>query len=593
MLESELEASDPTLLDQLLLEQEAFRGFIDFTEAASHVHSIDSLAALALNTLQTLIPGSNVVLTELTPTHWRLWHWTNNLAPDLLAMARQHGFPLDTPVFVDLLQTGQPSFTDGWDAERQGVPNTQQFEAVAHYPIVQQGLVVAAIGLAVTDKKHWSEGQKAVIRSVGRSFSLLYDRVAITEQSRRQQQEAEDRVRALEVLIQLTQERLDDADPYALIRRAQALVLDLLPPGFAAYYEPRGERWTLLAQTRPAGSESLQAVIDAGLPVGETPSFDYVAETREPSFVEVYAQDTDVDPEVVRHVAAHATLPLLVAGQLRGLFSLPMFETRSWTAADRVLLITTVHTLGLVIERLERVREMAKVNAELQSANEELEAFSYSASHDLRTPVRHVKGFAELAQKALERAESEKVGDNLAVISQAADRMYSMIDAMLALSRVGRAELHFRPVPLDALVRQAQQDVALEFPDQVVTWQIGGLPTVWADITLLQQVLTNLLSNAVKFAAAGRPLSIRMWAEEQPREVKIFVQDTGVGFDEQYGARLFGAFQRLHSQQEFPGVGIGLATVRRIITRHGGKVWADGRLGEGATFGFSLPKEKE
>jgi signal transduction histidine kinase len=591
MLDSELETSSPpVLLQQLMLEQEALRVFVDFTEAASHLEDVDSLARLALQTLQTLIPGSNVVLTELTPTHWQLRHWTDNLAPELLAMAQRQGFPLETPVFADLLETGEPSFTDGWDEEKQKVPNTGQFEAVAHYPIVQRGQVVAAIGLAVTDQSYWSEGQKAIIRSVGRSFSLLYERVAIAEQTRRQRVEAEDRVSALEALMGLTQEQLDDTDPYALIRRAQVLVLDLLPPGFAAYYEPRGGRWTLVAQARHAGSALLQAAIDAGLPLGQTPSFDHVAETREPSFVEVYASATDVDPEVAKDVAAHATLPLLVDGQLRGLFNLPLFESRNWTAADRVLLITTVHTLGLVIERLERAREMARVNAELQSANEELEAFSYSASHDLRTPVRHVKGFAELSQRALERAELEKVGANLTVISQAADRMYSMIDAMLALSRVGRAELKLRPVQLGALVEQARQDVELEFPDRAVTWQVAPLPTVQADATVLQQVMTNLLSNAVKFAAVERPLSVRVWAEQRPLEVAVFVQDTGVGFDPAYGTRLFGAFQRLHNQREFSGTGVGLATVRRIITRHGGKVWAEGRLNEGATFGFSLPR---
>jgi signal transduction histidine kinase len=356
---------------------------------------------------------------------------------------------------------------------------------VARSPIVQRGQVVAAIGLAVTDQPHWNEGQKAIVRLVGRSFSLLYERAAI----------------------------------------------------------------------------------DAGFPLGQTLSFDHVSKTRGPSFVKVYAQHTDVDSEVAKDVVAHATLPLLVDRRLRGLFNLPLFETRSWTAAERVLLIT----------------------AELQSANEELEAFSYSASHDLRTPVRHIKGVRGAESAG---AGSGRVGEGGSRLTgrepHAADRMYSMIDAMLALSRVCWAELKLRPVKLRALVEQARQDVQLEFPARAVTWQVARLPKVQADATVLQQVMTNLLSNAVKFAAAERPLSVRVWAEQRPLEVAVFVQDTGVDFNPEYGTRLFGAFQRLHNQREFSGTGIGLATVRRIMTRHGGKVWPEGRLNEGATFAFSL-----
>jgi len=167
---------------ELELEQASMQTFVQFTEAASQISDLDELALLALETLRSLLPGSNVVLTELTPTHWHLRQWTDNLDPELLAMARQQGFPLDTPVFAELLRTGEPSFTDAWDEHEQEVAHTAQFQAVAHYPIHQGGHVVAAIGVAVTNRRFWTEAQQAIVRSVGRSFTFLYDRLSVAQQ---------------------------------------------------------------------------------------------------------------------------------------------------------------------------------------------------------------------------------------------------------------------------------------------------------------------------------------------------------------------------------------------------------------------------
>lgn len=571
-------------------EQSASRVFIQFTEAASQLNQVDDLGRLALKTLQALMPDSSAVVYELASTHWHPRVWTENLNPKLLAVLQQ-GLPLTTPIFAQMVERQAPVFVDGWTESDQGVAHTEQFQTVAAYPIVQQDQVCAVLSVALQTSRAWTESQQTLIRAVGRSFSLLYDRISAARQVRTQKEEAEHRVQALEALMELTQGVGTATDPLTLIRQAQELTLGLLPPGFAAYYEAQDGRWRLLAQTGEAGSASLQAAIDRGFPIGHTPSFDLVAQTGEPAFVDTYIQDTDVSAGEAKHIAAHATLPLLVGRQLRGIFNLPMFQHHRWTAADRALLMTTVQYLGLMLERAQSFEALTASNQELQASNEELEAFTYSASHDLRTPVRHVMGFAELAQKALEKTPNEKAQKYLDVVKQGAQRMNALIDGMLVLSRSGRQEINLQPVVLNDLVSQARRDVAREFAGHPVRWQISDLPLVKGDRGLLQQVLTNLLSNAVKYSSKRALSEVRVWSEENASEWCIHVQDNGVGFDPTYAQKLFGIFQRLHTEREFNGTGVGLATVKRIVLKHGGRVSAESIDHQGATFSFTLPKK--
>ena len=298
-----------------------------------------------------------------------------------------------------------------------------------------------------------------------------------------------------------------------------------------------------------------------------------------------------------RPVQAATAFQIRLHGQPLGILAIGLFDQRDWTPMDRAVLETAVYSLGLVLERAQsigtladRTAELERANQDLHAANEELEAFTYSASHDLRTPVRHVKGFTEMAARALDKGDLDKARRHHQIVSEAADRMTALIDAMLVLSRAARTPIHLREVALETLVAQAQRDAQMEFPDRQVNWTVGTLPTVQADPQLLQQVLTNLLSNAVKYGQGQESVSVEVWAKERPGEVQVFVRDHGAGFNPDYADKLFGVFQRLHRQEEFQGTGVGLATVRRLVTRHGGRVWAEGRLGEGATFGFSLPR---
>jgi light-regulated signal transduction histidine kinase (bacteriophytochrome) len=247
-------------------------------------------------------------------------------------------------------------------------------------------------------------------------------------------------------------------------------------------------------------------------------------------------------------------------------------------------------------ERIQKLNEELQQRAELlQVANDELESFSYSVSHDLRAPLRHIHGFVDLLRKDSSLEKDETSQRYMGIIAKAAREMGMLIDDLLALSRTGRAEMHPSEVNMRDLIDQIIQERELECLDRDVTWKIGPLPGVGGDASLLRLVWTNLLDNALKYTRRsehavieiGQVINEKNGAPE--REVVFFVRDNGVGFDMNYASKLFGVFQRLHRVEDFEGTGIGLANVQRIVHRHGGRVWAEAKVGSGATFYFSMP----
>jgi light-regulated signal transduction histidine kinase (bacteriophytochrome) len=235
--------------------------------------------------------------------------------------------------------------------------------------------------------------------------------------------------------------------------------------------------------------------------------------------------------------------------------------------------------------------ELTKRAADLEAANKELESFTYSVSHDLRAPLRHVAAYAELLQKQSASVLDDKARRYMAMILEAAKRMGTLVDDLLGFSRIGRAEARITAVNLDSVVREVIAELGQDTKDRDIAWTIGALPLCYGDRSMLKLVIMNLLSNAVKFTR-GRPRAkIEIGcADGKDDQVEIFVKDNGAGFDMSYVHKLFGVFQRLHRAEEFEGTGIGLATVQRIIHRHGGTVRAKGAVDQGATLYFSLPK---
>ncbi len=243
--------------------------------------------------------------------------------------------------------------------------------------------------------------------------------------------------------------------------------------------------------------------------------------------------------------------------------------------------------LGIVLRKAE---EMAMLAGELRESNKELESFSYSVSHDLRAPLRHIAGYTELLGELEGQQLSERGKRFLVNISDAARFAGVLVDNLLSFSQMGRAALHMTDVDLGALVSSIREEMRPDYEQRDVEWRIQPLPVVVADAAFIHMVLRNLVSNALKYSSRRDKAVIEMGAEQRADEIVVFIRDNGVGFDMQYSNKLFGVFQRLHRMEEFEGTGIGLASVRRIIERHGGRVWAEGRIDHGATFYFALPR---
>jgi signal transduction histidine kinase len=240
-----------------------------------------------------------------------------------------------------------------------------------------------------------------------------------------------------------------------------------------------------------------------------------------------------------------------------------------------------------VYEELEtRVRERT---ADLEAANRELDSFSYSVSHDLRAPVRAVAGFCDLLVQDHRDEMDDEARRKVGIIQTEAARMGSLIEDLLALSRLGRRALRCEDVDMDALARRVLDRLRAETPGTAAEVELGTLPRVHGDASLLEQVWTNLLSNALKFSSKRPHPWIEIGGEASANEATYFVRDNGAGFDPRYADRMFKAFQRLHDEREFPGTGVGLALSHRIVARHGGRLSATGVPGGGATFTFTLP----
>ncbi len=253
--------------------------------------------------------------------------------------------------------------------------------------------------------------------------------------------------------------------------------------------------------------------------------------------------------------------------------------------------IGSVVTFNDISERKKLERRIMDSKNDVEATNKELESFSYSVSHDLRAPLRHIMGFIDLIEKNDSFKINEAGEKHYRYIQESAEKMGRLIDGLLAFSRTGRVDMEKENVDLNKIAKQSFERLNGDVKDRNINWEFSNLPTVQGDTVLLSSVFDNLLSNAIKFTKNKDVAEIKILADEDKDEYIVKVQDNGVGFDQKYAGKMFGVFQRLHKEQDFPGTGIGLANVQKIINRHGGRIWAQSELEKGTSIFFSVPKD--
>jgi signal transduction histidine kinase len=282
-----------------------------------------------------------------------------------------------------------------------------------------------------------------------------------------------------------------------------------------------------------------------------------------------------------------ATLDVLAAQAAISLETARLYTTLQQENAQRRLAEEEIRSLNQELE--ERVRHRT---AQLEAVNKELEAFAYSVSHDLRAPLRHIDGFLHLLEAQSRAVLDQQSRNYMETIYSTTSKMGQLIHDLLSFSRVGRQALAHQRVAVGPLVREIVGELAPDTAGRRIDWRIGELPSVRADAAMLRLLLVNLMANAVKYTRPRDTARIEIGSQPgREGETVVFVRDNGVGFDPAYADKLFGVFKRLHPGDEFEGTGIGLANVRRIAARHGGRTWAEGELNQGACFYFSLPPE--
>jgi PAS domain S-box-containing protein len=559
------------------LEESVFaqRAFLALTEDVGVQTDPLSLARQAISVLQNHLPDSHASWHVPDGDLWKARAWNPDQSPSEVALITA-GVSNTHPVIEQMTRTRLPVFLDRWVTPPEysvlapGRSQPDRTQSVAAYPLLLDGQLIGMLSVGLNKIRPWQHQDRAVIRAVGRALTLALERAddlkqlddLSTELWTRNQELHRERT-FLQAVTQSMSEGLvacDEHGQLTLFNEATRTfhgqdVASLPPDEWAGQYDLfEGDGVTPMTTERVPLYRAWQ---------GET------------------LQEAEM---VIRPNQGPARQVLASGG--------PIF-TPEGQPLGAVVTMRDVTIRRAAEQQLHHShQQLARSNTELRAANEELEAFAYSASHDLRTPVRHVQSFAQLARKALGDGSLDAANRHLGFVEQAAIRMNTLIDAMLQLSRSTRQDLRPSPVKLEDLVQRARQDLAAELEGHQVEWRLNDLPEVRGDPALLQQVVSNLLSNAVKFSRTKEQPVIDVWAEEDAAGWTVFVRDNGVGFEEQYRDRLFGVFQRLHTDREFEGTGVGLATVRRIVLRHGGRVDAHSTRGESATFSFTLPKER-
>ncbi|GGK28469.1 hypothetical protein GCM10008955_22860 [Deinococcus malanensis] len=562
--------------------------FVAYTEAVGTETETSVLIRQALAVIQTRFSGVSAAYYEFDGSLWKAREWTSDLPKETLAVITA-GLPSETPLIAQTLQAREARFADAWNAEREQVRETEQFGSIAVYPLMVAGEVVGLLSVGLKDTSQWSEPDKALVRAVGRSLNLALERADQSERLAVQNAELEARTRALEAFASLTRDLTLKSDAVALIRRAQEVVMSMLPDGHAAYYELEGQMWHLRSIVGEWGNEGLQQAAADGLPYETTRNFLPPWTQGQAHYVDVYDTSIDNLGELTGHFAASAVLPVIVNGERVGVFAVALFHSRVWTNIDKAVLESVVRSLGLAIEGARSLTQLAQRTEELERSNRDLEQFAYVASHDLQEPLRTITSFTELLARRYQGQLDPKADRYIHFTVDAARRMGNLIQDLLAFSRVGAENHQLALVDANELLEDITRDLAEDLRESgaIVSWD--PLPSLQADPVQLRQLLQNLVSNGIKFQRPGVVPAVHISTEEEGQCLHFQVRDNGIGIERQYFDRIFTVFQRLHNREKYKGTGVGLAVCKRIVERHGGRLWVESEVGVGSTFHFTLP----
>ncbi|WP_019012468.1 bifunctional diguanylate cyclase/phosphodiesterase [Deinococcus aquatilis] len=365
---------------------ETLAAFVTLTEAVGTELDLSVLTLCAQKVMRTFLPELSVSFYVLEDKLWKAVVLSGDIAPQLAQLARA-GLPVETPSFVTAVQACGPSFTEHWDTQAQAVAHTESYGAAAFYPYFRQGQPFSMFTAGTQQSRVWTPRDRAMFTAVGRSLGLALERANQTALLQLQNVELTARTQALEGFAELTRDLAVQHDPYALIRRAQDVMLSLLPPGNIVYYERDGAHWRNRVQVGALGNAGLQAFVDAGPRVGATPTLDLPWTTRQPLYQDRYAQGSDTPAELVEHLKAHASLPVVQRREPVGILAVALFEQRTWSRTDRVILETVIASLELALERLEAQTQAIRAQQDASQQRTQAEAMTYLAHHDVLTDL--------------------------------------------------------------------------------------------------------------------------------------------------------------------------------------------------------------
>jgi signal transduction histidine kinase len=540
--------------------------------------------------------------------------WLVDPSGATMTVRAEHGMPADYAEAFSTVQVSQLFRDDGSEREPKiddvashPIPRIRDvlvrngYQTSGRVPLIAEGKLVGLLGLADRHRRELAADEIALLAAIGQQMGAFIHHAELYETTQRRLAERTEmmaeivrRDRELAVYNAIGVAAECSLDLHERLR----LAVDAALPGLGAeagslyLLEPDGESLTLVAGFHYASNLASiagkmtreEGVSGLALAKGEvvTVSFENYPSPRLKSMLEA---------EGFRTVAG---VPLVIEGHAIGTFVLGRRHGGDFTPDEITLLAGVGRQLAVLIDRAQlyeaarrEIAEREQVQAHLEDANKELDAFAHSVSHDLRAPLRAIDGFSRILLEDYGEKLDTEGKRVIGVVRGSTQRMARMIDDILAFSRVGRMELKAADVDMQEAVRESISDLEPATAGRLVAFEIGELPPAEGDATMLQQVWANLLGNAIKYTGPRDRAVIRIGAEVRDGVTVYFVRDNGVGFDMRYADKLFGTFQRLHGA-EFPGTGVGLSIVRRIITRHGGRIWAESEVDKGAAFFFSI-----